>query len=409
MLLQISAVKPIVMKYDDINFTISESDEFEDKKIIYDELYICYVARKQKKRETLESFHFSSNAGQLIDELVERIVHGDFKIQSFHQFYIFNPKRLINAPDEVDRLGEFWLCEKYIKPYLKGELSPDKSLVKSNDNLFPRLYTNNVACQKGKGSAEAMRRLAYALSQAHILYGDFYVIQYDIKKFYDNIEHEAAKDLFKELPKCAYTMTSNIIDSYSCSVNTPECYAARKNPQKSYGMPKGTLISQWTGVMLLDPLDRLIDDTDNVLFTMRYCDDCVTLVKTKKDAVNVLNLVKNYLRDNELGIELNEKKTAYYPISRGVNFCGFRYTVMPDHSVIKRILWHKKKEQYGEFKTIQYLYRNEIITFQEAMDRYRGIFAHLNKGDTYRLRRYYQERFYLSHNKTQKKERSNNE
>ena len=37
---------------------LSESDDFENAKIIYEELYLCYFVRKKDKKPTVESFDF---------------------------------------------------------------------------------------------------------------------------------------------------------------------------------------------------------------------------------------------------------------------------------------------------------------------------------------------------------------
>ena len=379
---------------------LSESDDFENAKIIYEELYLCYFVRKKDKKPTVESFDFERNAGVYINMLVERIRNYSFRIEKFNRFKIRHPDRIINAPDEVDRLGEFWICVKYIKPYLMGRLRTRDDLIQTPDNLFPRLFVNNMACQDGKGSSETMRRLSFALSQAHILYGnEFYVLQYDMKKFYDNIEHNVAKKLFSELPRCAYKTVCNIIDSYHCTRDNDDCYAIRENPNGEYGVPKGTLISQWVGVMLLDPLDKFITERLGAFFGIRYMDDGVYFFRTKYEARDSLMAINKYIESHKLGIKFNEEKTSYYKASRGINFCGWFYKVMPDHTVIKRLITDKKKEQYGNFKTIQHMYKYEYISLEQAFAKIRGIFCHLNKGDTFRLRLYYQKRFSLSHDK----------
>lgn len=383
---------------------ISESDDFENAAIIYKELYICYFVRKKEKKETEESFDFERSAGEYISKLVDRIMNYSFRIEKFRHFKIHNPDRIINAPDETDRLGEYWLCQKYIIPYLMGLIRQKTELVQTDLNLFPRLYVNNMACQEGKGTSETMRRLSFALSQAHVMYGnEFYVFQYDIKKFYDNISHEAAKELFKDLPLCAYKTVCNVIDSYHCNADNTDCYAVRDNPYGVYGFPKGTLVSQWVGVMILDKLDRYLTSGGKSFFGIRYMDDGVFFFRSKYEARSAMEYTMRYLEKAGLGIRINMKKSCYYKASRGINFCGWFYKIMPDHSVIKRIASHKKKEQYGKFKTIQHLYKYDYITFDQAIVKMRGIFAHLDKGDTFRLRRYYQERFYLTHgNKNQR-------
>jgi hypothetical protein len=225
------------------------------------------------------------------------------------------------------------------------------------------------------------------------------VVQLDIKKFYDNMNHEAVKKLFEGLPKCAYKTICNIIDSYHSTPDMPECYAYDTDPTGVYGMPKGTLISQWAAVLMLDPVVRLLADSVNCLYAMSYMDDILAIFPDKYSARSAFNAAQKYLSDHALGIKFNERKSQCYKITRGINFCGFRYMLMEDHSVIMRELTNKKKGMYGNFKSIQYNYKYGYIDGERAAAKIRGMFAHLERGDTYRLRKYCQERFYLSHNK----------
>ena len=48
----------------------------------------------------------------------------------------------------------------------------------------------------------------------------------------------------------------------------------------------------------------------------------VALVKTKEDAIEVLEKIRNFLKEN-LDLELN-KKTQIFKSNQGVNFCGYK-------------------------------------------------------------------------------------
>lgn len=76
------------------------------------------------------------------------------------------------------------------------------------------------------------------------------------------------------------------------------------------------------------------------------------------------------------------KNNTIIPMGRSP--CG-RLGVMSEHSVI------------------MHLYKYDYITFEQAIAKMKGMFAHLDKGDTSRLGRFYRERFYLTHgNKNQR-------
>lgn len=51
-------------------------------------------------------------------------------------------------------------------------------------------------------------------------------------------------------------------------------------------------------------------------------DDIVVLVKTKEEAIENLEKIRNFLKEN-LELELN-KKTQIFKSTQGVNFCGYK-------------------------------------------------------------------------------------
>ena len=51
-------------------------------------------------------------------------------------------------------------------------------------------------------------------------------------------------------------------------------------------------------------------------------DDIVVLVKTKEEAIENLEKIRNFLKEN-LELELN-KKTQIFKSTQGVNYCGYK-------------------------------------------------------------------------------------
>lgn len=72
----------------------------------------------------------------------------------------------------------------------------------------------------------------------------------------------------------------------------------------------------------LNEVDQYIKHTLKVQFYCRYLDDSIVIVKTKKEAKEILNKIQVFLREN-LELELN-KKTQIFKSKQGVNFCGYK-------------------------------------------------------------------------------------
>ena len=83
----------------------------------------------------------------------------------------------------------------------------------------------------------------------------------------------------------------------------------------------GALTSQLAANILLDALDHRIKDDWGVREYVRYMDDFVLLAPDKATAARWLRMIGDELA--ELGLQLNPK-SGYWPIDRGVDFCGYR-------------------------------------------------------------------------------------
>lgn len=107
--------------------------------------------------------------------------------------------------------------------------------------LEPRLIYDNAACRMGKGTHFAMDRLSKFMRNHYRQHGiDGYFLKYDIRKYFDNIDHEILKNklskIFDEPELC--TFLYKIIDGFE------------KTSGK--GLPLGNQSSQWFALLYLD-------------------------------------------------------------------------------------------------------------------------------------------------------------
>ncbi len=72
----------------------------------------------------------------------------------------------------------------------------------------------------------------------------------------------------------------------------------------------------------LNEVDQYIKNKLRIKFYVRYLDDSIIIVKTKKEAKQVLEKIKLFLKEN-LRLELNTK-TQIFKGKQGVNFCGYK-------------------------------------------------------------------------------------
>lgn len=341
------------------------------EKALYFELFELYKKRLKSKHFTYEAYCFERKSAKELAIASHNISNNEWNISGYYSFNISHPARVINAPVCIDRIVEQWFVEKYIQPVFKSQL-----------------YEYNMACQSGKGPFLSMDCVKAAMEEMYYMYGDDWcVFQFDVAGYFDNISHNAAKALMQEIGEEGYWIYEKIVDSFCVK----DCYAAKEDTdgKSKYGFPKGTLPSQWTGIILLNELDLEIHDNPNCIFNIRYMDDGLNFFHKIDDCRKCKKDVEEFFKVNELGIKLHQKKTFYAPISRGFTFCGWRYTLDHDGTIHVRVKNTKKKEMEYRLSIISDKVRKGKMSVNKAKTIRDGIFEYLSHGtDSNKLIRY---------------------
>jgi len=89
------------------------------------------------------------------------------------------------------------------------------------------------------------------------------------------------------------------------------------------GMPLGNLTSQFFANVYLNELDYFVKHKLKVKYYIRYVDDFVILHKSKKQLKIWKTEISNFL-NNKLKLELHPQKSRIIPLSKGIDFVGFR-------------------------------------------------------------------------------------
>jgi hypothetical protein len=88
-------------------------------------------------------------------------------------------------------------------------------------------------------------------------------------------------------------------------------------------MPLGNLTSQFFANIYLNELDYFVKHYLKVKYYIRYVDDFVILHNSKKQLEKWKEQI-NYFLQKELRIELHPDKSKIIPLSKGIDFVGFR-------------------------------------------------------------------------------------
>ena len=129
----------------------------------------------------------------------------------------------------------------------------------------------------------------------------------------------------------------------------------------------GNYTSQCFANIYLNELDQYAKHTLKLKYWYRYMDDAIAIVKTKKDAIEKLELIRNFLKIN-LKLELNSK-TQIFKSTQGVNFCGYKI-----NEYRLKIRDKGKRKLKKKVKQLKYKIRTRQITSKEA---YKYLSGHL--------------------------------
>jgi group II intron reverse transcriptase/maturase len=171
-----------------------------------------------------------------------------------------------------------------------------------------RFHENSFGFRNGRNCHQAVERLLEYAKQKHR-----YVVDVDIKGFFDNIPHNLIMESVSArisdgniLRLIKKFLTSGVMEEGVVLATTK-------------GTPQGGVISPLLSNIVLDHLDWFLT-RQNVKF-VRYADDFVILCTTRSEADRALEFTRAFLREMEL--EDSPEKTKIRHFSEGFDFLGF--------------------------------------------------------------------------------------
>lgn len=172
-------------------------------------------------------------------------------------------------------------------------------------------HNNSVGFRPGKGVQNAINKVVYLLEREY-----YYVYDFDIKGFFDNIPH---KKFMKVMNK--YVSDGTVLDLIWKWLKR-----GYMKDSVVYETPKGTIqggvISPLIANIYLNELDWELHKAGHLF--VRYADDCIVFCKTQEELERAKVLVKEVL--TKLGLELAEDKTDDIDFhKKDFEFLGFRF------------------------------------------------------------------------------------
>ena len=199
--------------------------------------------------------------------------------------------RIMCKQKYIDRIVHRWVVDNFLEPY-----------------FVTTFISTSYACIKGRGMHKTVKRVQKDMLHLTRAWKEYYIIKMDIKKYFENID----KDILYKI------LNRKIKDKKLRWLIKEILYS---NGGKT-GLAIGNYTSQVFANIYLNEVDQYVKHKLKQKYYYRYMDDSVIFVKTKQEAKETLENIRNFVEE-ELRLTLN-KKTQIFKNKQGVNFCGYK-------------------------------------------------------------------------------------
>lgn len=250
------------------------------------------------KRTTPGHLAFKEFAALNLHLLAAAMRDGSYRQGRPRTFVIHDPKqREISALPFEDRVAQHALCA-VIGPIFEA-------------TLLPRTF----ACRPGKGTHAAATALQADMRRLTRNGEPLYALKTDFSRYFASVDLAVLWRMIEAKISCRATL--RLVEAML--------------PREGLGLPIGSLVSQIFANVYAGAVDRHLQQQLGERHWFRYMDDIVVLGRSSAHLCKVRDEIERLSRER-LGLRFS--KWGVQPVSRGVNFVGYR--IWPTHKLLRR-------------------------------------------------------------------------
>lgn len=273
----------------------------------WDNLLDAYRKTTNGKRRTWGYLQFKEYALTNLRTVQAELLDGGYRQGPYREFMVYEPKpRLISALEFKDRLVQHATCN-IIAPIFDAGMLP---------------YT--FACRPERGTHAGVQHIQAEMRRikaTHFLKSDF-------SKFFPSVDHVALHRMLDKKIHCAATrrLLREIL------------------PAEGTGIPIGSLTSQLFANIYGNAVDQFLHHELKQRTWARYMDDIIVLGHDPDELRSVFYQIRAFAAEH-LKLTISHWQVA--PISRGINFLGYR--IWPTHKLLRKSSVTRAKRKVAKF------------------------------------------------------------